>query len=206
MAQSSSAAVQSNPVAVTYAKAFLGAAQGRGDVSSSLEELGSLVNDVLEKIPGLEAVLGSKLIPPAEKEGLLERTLGKQASANLMVFLKVLVRHDRLDLVRSIYQTAVLLNYDNEGRTQIEVTTATAAADDLRNKLVSRFKDLLGKEPVVDWKVDPKVIGGLVLKVKDTVFDGSVATRLTALRGEMINRSVHEIQHRRDRFRHSEGN
>ena len=45
-----------------------------------------------------------------------------------------------------------------------------------------------------------------MLRVGDTVYDGSVATQLAQMREQMINRSVHEIQSRRDRFRHPDGN
>ena len=57
--------------------------------------------------------------------------------------------------------------------------------------------DLLG--------VDPAVIGGAVLRIDDTVYDGSVANQLQSIRQQMIDRSVHEIQSRRDRFRYPAG-
>ena len=53
--------------------------------------------------------------------------------------------------------------------------------------------------------VRPELIGGLVMRVGDTVYDGSISTRLNKLRQQMIDRSVHEIQSRRDRFRSPEG-
>ena len=60
---------------------------------------------------------------------------------------------------------------------------------------------MLGGEPLVEQVVDPTVIGGAVLRVGDVVYDGSVANQLQILRQQMIDRSVHEIQSRRDRFR-----
>ena len=58
----------------------------------------------------------------------------------------------------------------------------------------------------MEVKVDPELIGGAVVRIGDTVYDGSVAGQLERLESQMINRSVHEIQSRRDRFRHSGGN
>jgi len=55
-------------------------------------------------------------------------------------------------------------------------------------------------EPVLVRVVDPDLIGGIVFRVGDTVYDGSVASRLEQLRQQMIHRSVNEIQRRRDRF------
>ena len=51
-----------------------------------------------------------------------------------------------------------------------------------------------------------RVDRGAVVRIGDTVYDGSVAWQLQRLESQMINRSVHEIQSRRDRFRHSGGN
>jgi F-type H+-transporting ATPase subunit delta len=65
---------------------------------------------------------------------------------------------------------------------------------------------MLGGEPEIVRMTDPNLIGGIVLRVGDTVYDGSVATRLSKVRGQMINRSIHEIQRRRDRFSHTAGN
>ena len=59
---------------------------------------------------------------------------------------------------------------------------------------------MLDGEPVLETLEDPELIGGVVLRVGDTVFDGSVARQLEQLREQMIDRSVHEIQSRRDRF------
>ena len=61
-------------------------------------------------------------------------------------------------------------------------------------------------EAIARRLVDEALIGGLVLRVGDTIFDGSVATRLARVREQMITRSVHEIQSRRDRFSSPEGN
>jgi F0F1-type ATP synthase delta subunit len=49
-------------------------------------------------------------------------------------------------------------------------------------------------------KLDPALLGGLVIRVGDTVFDGSVRTRLRRIREQLLQRSTHEIQSRRDQF------
>jgi len=69
------------------------------------------------------------------------------------------------------------------------------------DKVQSQLRPLLGREPVVEHRVEPGLIGGAVVRVGDTIYDGSIATQLENLREQMIDRSVHEIQSRRDRFR-----
>ena len=75
---------------------------------------------------------------------------------------------------------------------------AAQIAESLRGKL--------GGEPVFEQETDPSLIGGAVLRVGDTVYDGSIANQLQNLRQQMIDRSAHEIQSRRDRFRNPAGN
>ncbi len=64
---------------------------------------------------------------------------------------------------------------------------------------------MLEGEPVLDERVDPGVIGGIVVRIGDTVYDGSIANQLENLRQQIIDRSAHEIQSRRDRFRSPAG-
>jgi F-type H+-transporting ATPase subunit delta len=70
----------------------------------------------------------------------------------------------------------------------------------------SRLQSALAAEPIVIPSVDERLIGGLVIQVGDTVYDGSLRTRLKNLRQRLREGYLNEIQSRRDRFSHSEGN
>ena len=89
---------------------------------------------------------------------------------------------------------------------RVELQTATPVDDGLSKNLEQSLRKLLGGEPLVEGSVNPDLIGGIVLRVGDTVYDGSVARQLHQVREQMITRSVHEIQSRRDRFGHPSGN
>ncbi|MEX0711748.1 MAG: ATP synthase F1 subunit delta [Pirellulales bacterium] len=189
-------------VAAVYARALLGAAENAGQSEAVLQELHSFITDVLDVFGDFEKVLTSRLVSSDDKVALLERTLGGRASTLLLNFLKVLAGHDRLVYLRGIYGTARRLYDELLGRRRVEVFTATPLGEDLAGQIKQQLHDMLGGEPKLVRVVDPDLIGGVVLRVGDTVFDGSVATRLARVRGQMINRSVHEIQRRRDRFSH----
>ncbi|HEV3137746.1 MAG TPA: ATP synthase F1 subunit delta [Pirellulales bacterium] len=205
---SKSAAVNvgAQQVAMIYAKAFLGAAEKAGQTDSLIEEFNTLIAAVLDPFPGLEAVFASALISHEEKSQILDRILGSRLSPLLLDFLKVISQHGRLDLVRAIHHEILKL-YDNlRGRVRVQLHTATPIPNTLSGSLVDSLRKLLGGEPKLDQAVDPALIGGIVLRVGDTVYDGSVARQLHQAREQMITRSVHEIQSRRDRLRHSGGN
>ncbi len=193
-------------VAAVYAEAALGAAEKAGQTETFLAEFDSLLADVLDRFPKFEEVLASGLIPHEEKAEILDRTLGSQASSMFLTFLKVVSRHGRLDCVRAIHRQTHQLYDRLRGRVRVQVAAATPLGTELAGHIASQLRTLVEGEPILEQVVDPKLIGGVVVRVGDTVYDGSIATQLEAARREMIHRSAHEIQSRRDRFRHPAGN
>ncbi len=198
--------VAAQQVATVYAKALLGAAEKVGQTDAVVEELAVVVREVLDPSPKLEAVFASALISPEEKIQLLDRLFGGRLSGVLLDFLKVAARHGRLDILRSIDQQVANLHDELRGRIRVRLDTATPLEDGLAGRLTTSLERLLGGVPQVDSQVDAELIGGIVLRVGDTVYDGSVARQLQQVREQMITRSIHEIQSRRYRLRHSGGN
>ena len=189
-------------VAAVYAEAFLGAAERAGLTESLLAELDSLVADVLDRFPQFEQILASGLLSHEEKVVILDRTLGAQASPLLLNFLKVVSRHGRLDCLRAIHRQAHELYNRMRGRVVVRVSTASPLSGELADRIAASLRGLLDGEPILEQVVDPDLIGGVVIRVGDTVYDGSVATQLEGVRQRMIQRTAHEIQTGRDRFRH----
>lgn len=193
-------------VAGVYAKAYLGASEAAGQTDALVAELDSLVVDVLDKLPSLDAVLSSLVISAEEHQRLIDRALGGKASPILLNFLKVLAAHARLSILREI-RLAVHAQYDElRGRVRVRVSTAAPIDDQLAARIAQTVQAALGGEPILERTTDPSLIGGLVLRIGDTVYDASVSTQLAQMRTQMINRSIHEIQSRRDRFGNSAGN
>jgi F-type H+-transporting ATPase subunit delta len=209
--QKSHVDVAGQQVAAVYAKALLGAteaaaAKSPGTTEKTLDEFGSLVTEVLNRHPKFDAILSSGLIEPDAKVGILDRTLAGRVSPLLLNFLKVVAHHGRLGLIRAIHAAAIAALDAMRGQIKVEVRSATpldaAATERIKNEIKTRH----GAEPRLEMREDPALIGGIVLRVGDTVYDGSVATQLARVRTSMIQRNVHEIQSRRDRFRLAGGN
>lgn len=189
-------------IATVYAEAFLGAAAKDGPIPERIDELDSLVADVLDRFPALETVLASGLVAHEEKVGMIDRLLGSRASPHLVRFLKVASRHGRLDCLRAIHRE-VHRSYERmQGRVRVRVTTATPLDDALAERVAQALRGILEGEPQIERVVDPSVLAGVVVRVGDTIYDASVANQLENLRQQIIDRSAHEIQSRRDRFRH----
>jgi F-type H+-transporting ATPase subunit delta len=198
--------VGAQQVATIYARALLDAAEANGQTEAALSELDSFVSDVFGAAPKLEAVLGSALISADEKCALLDKALHGKASPLFLNFLKVVARHGRLDILRPIHQAAHALYDRMRNVVRVQVASATDLGNDLKLQLTDSVRRMLGGSPVLETEVHPELVGGLMMRVGDTVYDGSIANRLEKVRQQMIERSVHEIQSRRDRFSSPEGN
>lgn len=193
-------------VADVYAAALLGAAESAGATAAALEEFDSWIADVLAANPKLEAVLASALVSHEEKAAILDRIFAKGGSKLFLNFLKVVSRHGRLDLIRPIHRQAHAMYDKQRGMVRVTITTAAPVDAALGAKIAEQLRKGLGAEPIVTQSVDPSLIGGMVVRVGDTVYDGSIANQLEDIRQQMLDRSAHEIQSRRDRFGYPAGN
>jgi F-type H+-transporting ATPase subunit delta len=193
--------VGSQRLAAVYAEALLGAAGDSAAGDNVLAELDSLVTDVFQNDPSLEEFFASPVVPAHVKETAIDRICDGRASDLFRDFLKVLNHHGRLELVRLVAQGLRHLIDDRARRIRVLVRTAVPLADDQRQRLTQFIHDALNLEPVLDLKVDPALLGGLVVRVLDWQFDGSVRSRLQTIRNQIIESSSHEIQSGRDRFR-----
>jgi F-type H+-transporting ATPase subunit delta len=184
-----------------YAKALLATASKAGQADSVLEEFDAFLSDVLDPLPALEATLASPRVPLEAKIEMLDKALAGRASETLLNFLKVVCRRRRFDCIRAMNQAAHRLFLEMTGRVAVQIRTATPISDELQQRVASRLEEMLGKRVVVSTSVEEQLIGGLVVRVRDTVYDGSLAHRLKALRetavenvAQVIGQSVKQFE------------
>lgn len=82
----------------------------------------------------------------------------------------------------------------------VEVRSAAPLSEPHAERLRHELRESFHKEPILAMKVDPDLIGGLMVKVGDWLYDASVRTQLETLRHQLIESSSHAIQSGRDRF------
>ncbi len=192
-------------IARTYAIAYLDAADVVGQ-ADPLEEVSSFQEDVLRPNPQFARLLTSEIIGHDEKLGIIERVVRPRASELFTNFLKVLARHDRLGILPYILDEAQQEHERRTGRRHVTVRSATVLTDEQVKHLTDRLESSLPYQPILHTEVDESLIAGIVIRVGDMVYDGSLRTRLKSLRGKLRERYLHEIQSGRDRFSSPEGN
>jgi F-type H+-transporting ATPase subunit delta len=183
-----------------YAKAVLGAAVKAGLAHQITEELDSFVHDVLGRVPALDATLASPRVPLETKFALLDKALAGRMSNVLLQSLKVICRHRRFDCIRAV-RRALHEQYDKLlVRVEVQVQSAQPLTEELRVAVIARLEDMLGAEVKLVESVEPNLIGGLVVRVGDTVYDGSVANWLVRLRKEALEKTAETIKQALERF------
>jgi F-type H+-transporting ATPase subunit delta len=187
-------------IARVYATAFIAVAAKSPDATSLVDEIGSLVSDVIAKQPRLEQLLKSALISSEDKEKLIDRMLGGRAATSVLNFVKVLARHGRLMLLRPIARILKQLDADRRGVTEVNVYIAAPIDDSLQSQILSTLTKKIGGAPVLNVHIDPSLIAGMVIRVGDRVYDGSVKTQLETARRAMIDRITEKLETSPDQF------
>ncbi len=184
----------------TYAKALLGVTEKRGTTDEVLEQFRSAVEDVFDKLPNFDAVLSSPRIPLEEKERLLDRAFAGKMNRDLLNFFKVVASHGRFNVLRAIEVEFVKQYNALRGRVEVSVETATPLNDALRQEILDRLKSTLQRDVQLRARVNPDIVGGLVIRIGDTVYDGSVLNQLHRFGEAAMSRTRNAFRESLDRF------
>ncbi len=172
-------------VGLIYAKALLSAAGGNTD--EIVSQLEAVVKECLDRFPALEQALGSPNIAQEEKEAMLDRIFGDKVDKLLLNFIKVLCRRGRAGALRAVQVTASTLRAEQLGQLHVHVTSALPLGDDQRNAIRGQLKTTFGKDAVLEEHTDASLLGGVVLRIGDKVYDGSVLGKLQQMRQNVLS-------------------
>jgi F-type H+-transporting ATPase subunit delta len=178
-------------IARVYAEALLGAAmkQSNADAVDSVgEEMNELVSGVFGRNPTVAAFLGSPAVGRKTKTAALEAALPGRSSELLRGLFAVLAHNGRLDLFAGIAAAYHDLIDKRSGRVRVKVTAAAALSETQRAALSSTLAELLKQQPMLQVRVDPELLGGMIVQVGDRVIDTSVRTRLHTLRTLLLDK------------------
>lgn len=165
----------------TYARALVGAAKNAGVADDVIGQLGQLVDQYLVGNPQLRAAFASPRIEESEKLRVIDRLFGDEFHPILTKFLKVMAGRDRLAYVAAVRNAADDIHDEMMGRVVASVTTAVPLDDALRAKISDRLGAIMNKDVRLHESVDPELIGGMLIRVGDRVFDSSVSNQLNKM-------------------------
>lgn len=177
-------------VSSTYARAFADVIfDQRLDAGSSLREVKSLAGLVAES-KELREVWEAPSIPSEQKRAVLDALVSREKiSRPVRNFLAVLIDHRRVNFLSPIVQQLEHEINERLGITDAEVTSAHELNDTARRGLESEVEKLTGKKVVARYALDSSLLGGAVVRVGSTIYDGSVKGKLERMREQLSSGS-----------------
>jgi F-type H+-transporting ATPase subunit delta len=176
-------------VAKRYAHALIGAAQESGKLTEFHGELERVVQAVRDN-RDLKAALESPVLPPSQKkalfDGIQEKLKLVPAVANLV---RILIDQERVDILPMIGLLFRDMADEALGQVRVQVKAAAALGDEAK-ALQKILEKALGKKVILQVTVVPELLGGLFVRVKDYVFDGSLKRELERIKASVVEKAV----------------
>lgn len=179
--------MKSITIARNYAEALLIAAEAQGD--RAVEQFGRLIDALVGAVQMDERIgiaLESPRVGKATKAALLERALRDVAPGEFVRFLQAVVRRGRQGLLGEIAQAYHELVDARLNRVHAGVVLPHPPDVSLERLVVERLSAAIGKEVRAHFRADRRILGGVIVRVGDRVYDGSLRRKLAALRRRML--------------------
>ena len=167
-----------------YAKALLDIAQAEGALDQVEDELFRFARTLENEIRLRDALVDPQL-PVERRVSMLRELLGTKASQHTVNLVGFVVEQGRARELIQIIDSLVELAAKERQKAVAEVRTAVSLDEDQRARLQRALREATGKEITLKVIVDPSLVGGLVARVGDVVFDASVRRRLERAKEEL---------------------
>jgi F-type H+-transporting ATPase subunit delta len=137
-------------------------------------------------VPVFRAFLETPRVPLEGKRDVIRASLGDRYPEAFVRFLLVVVEKRRVSLLTAIAEAARELLDDRSGRVHAAVTMTVEPDAELRAEIEAALGRVLGREVTADFRRDPRLVGGMIVRVKDRVLDGSLRRSLQLMRRHLI--------------------
>jgi F-type H+-transporting ATPase subunit delta len=175
-------------VAERYARALLEVAL---DKKADLDRVGRELQgfrDLLDRESRLQAALSAPTIAATKRLAILEAVL---ASSKLVPetlnLLRLLARNERIPVVPFVAESFRRLVLEHKQIQPGEVVSAHPLSSDQRKRLAGQLGQALGKTMELSYRTDPEILGGVVVRVGNRVFDASVTTQLRRFKEKALS-------------------
>lgn len=140
----------------------------------------------LEEVPELRSLLETPSVARAEKKRVLEEAFGERIHPNVMNFVLLVLDKRRQRLLRAMGHEYRGLLDRKLGRAHVEVALAREPLPEEHDRIAEQLSRILGKTAIPHVRVRPELLGGIVFRSGDVIFDGSVKSRLDRMRRQLL--------------------
>jgi F-type H+-transporting ATPase subunit delta len=177
-------------VAGTYARAFADAsAEKHLDATRALQELHA-VNGLMKENDDLRRVWENPSIPAEQKRGVLDAVSAREGFSPIVRnFVAVLIDHQRIPFFTQILREVEKELDARTGVVEAVISSARELSDPEKRQLESQVAKLTGKSVRASYSRDVALLGGAVVRVGSTIYDGSVLGQLQRIREQIAGES-----------------
>lgn len=174
-------------VSRNYAEALFELAQRHEGVDVYQGYIQSVAG-LLDEHPSFRVFLETPRIDAEDKKDVVKKAFASLPTP-FVNFLLVTIDKRRQRLFTGIARSYAELVDEHHNRAHVEVTVARSITDDTKDRVAERLSVLLGKTAVPHVRVKPEILGGIVVRSGDTIYDGSLRRRLDRMRRQLTSAS-----------------
>jgi len=177
----------------TVSRRYATALYEEADASGALDAVDDDVQMLRESLSStgeLARFFKSPVIPAEKKDAVVQSLLGDRVHSLLVRFLRLLIKKDRETMTTAVLDAYQSLRDEQRGIVDAHVTTARPLSDDAREAVVETLEAQTGYTIRLHVEADPDLIGGIVIRIGDRVFDASVRNKLSALHDRLRESSL----------------
>lgn len=167
--------------AVRYAKAILSFALEQSKEVEVNNDMLTVVNTI-EESKDLQLVLSSPVLKSDLKKTALKEVFTSKVSGLTIGLIDLLVENKRLSILTDVAKKYTVIFDELKGIEVAKVTTAVPLTEALNAQVLAKVKEITGKEATIENIVDPKIIGGFILRIGDVQYDASISNKLQVLK------------------------
>jgi F-type H+-transporting ATPase subunit delta len=141
---------------------------------------------LLEEDPKFRLFMDTPRIDDEDKKAVVRKAFGEALPAHVVNFVLVTIDKRRQRLLRAIASEYLELLDAHLGRAHVQVTVARPVDDATRQMITDKLSVVLGMQAIPHVRVRPEIIGGLIVRTGDTIYDGSIRRRLDGMRRALL--------------------
>jgi len=171
-------------VARRYAEAFFSIATDQGKMDQYQSELEVIIHDI-ENVENFKDFLAYPLIPAQEKKKIATQLFADRVSSTTMHFVLMIIDKKRETYLELIYDE--YLDMANQARNiqKAELVSAREVPEDELKALAATLSKTTGKIIQLSQKIDPRLLGGIKIRVGDRIIDATISKKLEMLKESM---------------------
>jgi F-type H+-transporting ATPase subunit delta len=165
-----------------YAKAFADIAIAQGAPQTAVKQLADF-GEAFAESRELRNFLGSPAVDLQAKHRVIEKIAARQGAGRIVRnFVFVILDHHRAHLLPEIIAGVQAVVRQRQGIAEAEISSAVELSSAQKTDLAKTLSRLTGKRIEAKYSLDPALLGGAIARVGDTIYDGSLRSRLAEMR------------------------